>query len=192
MEYLALNKPAGSNSMVDFEQRLGFLEALRKWQRANLKTVIFGGYEPVDCLERLERLRDSLRRRGWIQAFLVADLETRVDEDPYRKSIRALRESDVNLLLHLKGCSEGGVTVETTEVLNDTRLLEKSVVLVDEELEGRFISEVVEGRPEFRRVYHRGVKVADDKDLLDQALGAMVSTVARRPPLGYFKTTNAE
>ena len=174
--------------MPDFKRRFAALTGLGSWQRANLQIVIFGGYEPEKCFERLLKLRDGFFDRGWRHVVLVADIFPKAEEDVYQKILRALNESDVNLLVFLEGCSQGGVTVEATEVLNDIRLIEKSVMLVEANLTKTFISEVVEGRDEFRRTYHREIKVGDDRDLIEHALGSILATIARRPPLGYFKT----
>jgi len=136
----------------------------------------------------LEGLRDGLAGDGWRQATLVRDFRDIPGDDAYRKSIRALYQSDMNLLVFLKGCAEGGVSVEATHVLNDSRLVDKSVFLVESDLQRRFISELVDDRPEFRKAYHREVIVGNDADLLEQASGALVSVISRRPfPLNYFK-----
>lgn len=104
--------------------------------KPNLRIGIYGHYFPSSEKEILLKLRDKLKSEAdYSETYLVEDLRDSEEfrKDNFLKSIFALENSNVNLIvLTFKGLSQGAIR-ELDYVLANPRLVFKSAVLVESE-----------------------------------------------------------
>jgi hypothetical protein len=104
--------------------------------KPNLRIGIYGHYFPPSEKQILLKLRDRLRSEaGYSQAYLVEDLQDSEEfrRDNFLKSIFALENSNINLIvLTFKGVSQGAIR-ELDYILAHPQLVFKSAVLIESE-----------------------------------------------------------
>jgi hypothetical protein len=106
--------------------------------KPNLRIGIYGHYFPPSEKQILRRLRDKLKSDAdYVQTYIVEDLQDAEEfrKDNFLKSIFALENSNINLIvLTFKGLSHGAIR-ELDYVLAHPQLVFKSAVLVESEFD---------------------------------------------------------
>lgn len=149
--------------------------------KPSLKVGIYGSYYPRSELERLERLRDAVRREDYSQAYMVKDLPDLPQfRDPFDKSIFSLMRSNVNLfVLTFRGQKQGAVR-ELDYILRNPEHVFKCAVFIESEHarrkrgEARCLSTMLES--DLRAVNMRVLEFdrGNDVELLDLARGTLL------------------
>lgn len=125
-----------------FKQQFDLVESEKSKVRSRLKILICGSYYPVTEFERLIKIRDELRKRGWKKACLVKDFKQikrkKRDLPTLReRTYHAMHNSDVIIFLFTKGGQSDGRGMEIEHIFSTPFLLWKSIMIFEEESDGR-------------------------------------------------------
>jgi len=147
---------------------------------ADLKILILGAYRPKDMFKRLEKIRDCLRQKGFINTYLVENLcdEPRFDKDNdihwTRKSNYLMKNSDLNLFVFFADCDNSGVGDELSYFINKTEEDFRCIVLCEESIEK--ISSRIRAKIKEMKLRNIDIKAGDDLDACELAYG-FINTV---------------
>ncbi len=171
---------------------------------ADLKVLILGSYRPREMFERLERIRDCLRQKGFINTYLVENLrdEPRFDDDNdihwTRKSNHYMKIFDLNLFVFFVDCDNSGVgdeltyfineTKETlTYFINETKETFRCIVLYEEGIEQ--ISSRIRAKIKEMKLRNIVIKSGDDLDACELAYGFINNVLMKERNLIYKNAT---
>jgi hypothetical protein len=110
--------------------------------RSQLKILICGSYYPVSEFNRLINIRNELRKRNWKKANLVKDFKHIKRKKRNLPTLRerthyAMHNSDVIIFIFTKGGQSDGRGMEIEHIFSTPFLLWKSIMIFEEELDGK-------------------------------------------------------
>ena len=152
--------------------------------RPNIRVCVYGHYFPDSEQATLERLRDALRTSGaYPQTYLVKDLPDQPQflGDNFLKSIFAIQQSHVNLLLLTLAGTSQGVLRELDYIIHNNAFVPKSTVFLETEYssDGSAVKRATTSLLDddlktlnFRVVHYRR---GDFDDLIKQAKGTVTN-----------------
>ncbi len=125
----------------DYYTRSQIVNRKLQEKKKRLFVVIYGSYAPNVKLH-LSDIRDFLQGKGYEKTFLVEDLPNisinGFEADMEQKSIYYLEASDVNLLFFFRHTDNQSVAREAHYVLDDLRLIGKSIFFEEKEPEDEY------------------------------------------------------
>jgi predicted RecB family endonuclease len=110
-----------------------YVRARIKDLKREIVILVFGSYFPETELERLARLRDSLRLAGYDSTYLVSDLHSM---KPALQSIElsywALSYADLSFFVLSSKGKKDNVIAELNQAINNLSQISKTIVLVED------------------------------------------------------------
>jgi hypothetical protein len=173
-------------------RRVDSQDKLKIYKRL-LAIIIYGSYHPPNQKERLLKLRDYLRTKGYESTYLVEDLSPHLpSRDAWSISKFAIENADLNLFVFSFQADLGGVSLELDWALRQPNHSVKSVAFVEITQKGRpAISSLLLGRAleEGQRVRIR--YFSDDAELHSAALNTVLSELFMYSKIpNFFKRPN--